>query len=112
MPPTVRTTPSGMLVVVAVAVWPGWIGRLGFQDSVTNCPESWVESDVIAWSPVLEDCNVRVRAVYAVAKGLGADPAAACPGGSWLRCCVQVLVVGIDDGGQSGCRACCYSEVV
>src|SRR3989442_9524195 len=68
MPPTVRTTPSGMLVVVAVAVWPGWIGRLGFQDSVTDCPESWVESDVIAWSPVLETCIARLGAWFSCSK--------------------------------------------
>src|SRR5256886_15191324 len=68
MPPTVRTTPSWMLVVCAVGVCPGCMGRLGFQDSVTNWPESWVERDVIAWSPVLETCIARLGAWFSCSK--------------------------------------------
>jgi len=43
-----------VLVVVVDEVCPDWSGMAGFQDRLNGCPESWVESDVIAWSPVLE----------------------------------------------------------
>jgi len=55
-------------VVVVVAVCPGWIGVLGFHDSVRDCPESWTESDVIAWPPVLETCTVKLGAWFTCSK--------------------------------------------
>src|SRR2546428_13434756 len=66
----VRTSPNGVVGVVVVEVWPGSIGRFGFQESVRGCPESWVESDVIAWSPVLETCMVRLGAWFTCSKSM------------------------------------------
>jgi hypothetical protein len=43
-----------VLVVEVDVVCPDWSGIAGFQDSVSGWPESWIESDVIAPSPMFE----------------------------------------------------------
>jgi hypothetical protein len=49
-----------MLVVVVDVVCPDWSGIGGFQASVRGWPESWMERDVIAPSPMFEIWIVRL----------------------------------------------------
>ena len=57
-----------MLVVVVDVVCPDWSGMTGFHDRLRGCPASWIETDAIAWSPILEICMVRLGAWFTCSK--------------------------------------------
>src|SRR2546422_8212316 len=70
MPPTTSTTPSGVFIVVVDVVCPDWSGMAGFQDSVSGWPESWMERDAIAPSPMFEIWMVRLGAWLSCSKSM------------------------------------------
>jgi len=45
---------------VVDVVCPDWSGMAGFQARLSGCPESWMERDAIAPSPMFETCIVKL----------------------------------------------------
>jgi len=58
---------------VVDVVCPDWSGMAGFQARLSGCPESWMERDAIAPSPMFETCIVRL--------------------GDWLSCSKPMLAL-------------------